>query len=147
MVEIIARGVCVRRGRILLCHKKGAANTFLPGGHVEFGESATRSLTREIEEELGLSARTRRFLGAVEHSFMQDGEPHCEVNLVFDLAVGGLGRDAPASREDYIEFFWVPVADLRKSGLEPWPLQTRLRAWLDRRSTAQRWASTHRKLV
>ena len=77
-IEIVARGVCVQGGRVLLCHTKGAKNTYLPGGHVDFGESAAASLKREIEEELGLKARVGRFLGAVEHIYYRKRKPQCE---------------------------------------------------------------------
>ena len=71
-IEILARGVLVQNGRVLLCHTKGAANTYLPGGHVEFKESARAALCREIKEEMGLDSTAGRFLGAVEHSFADE---------------------------------------------------------------------------
>ena len=37
-IETIARGVCVVGGRVLLCRAKGGSSTYLPGGHIEFGE-------------------------------------------------------------------------------------------------------------
>ncbi|MDD4443198.1 MAG: NUDIX domain-containing protein, partial [Kiritimatiellae bacterium] len=52
-VEVIARGVCVVDGHILLCHGKRSALTYLPGGHIEFRETARQALEREIAEELG----------------------------------------------------------------------------------------------
>ena len=30
-IETIARGVCVRGGKVLLCRAKGSATTYLPG--------------------------------------------------------------------------------------------------------------------
>jgi len=65
LIEILARGVCVVDGRLLLCHTKGARNTYLPGGHVEFREKARETLRREVEEELGVKAKVGRFLGVV----------------------------------------------------------------------------------
>lgn len=41
--------------KVLLAQAIGEKNTFLPGGHIEFGESAKDALVREIEEELGLT--------------------------------------------------------------------------------------------
>ena len=68
-IEIIARGVCVQEGKILLCRAKGGATTYLPGGHVEFGETGRQALVREVEEEMGVDAETGAFLGVVENAF------------------------------------------------------------------------------
>lgn len=140
-IEILARGVCVKRGRLLLCHTRGADNTYLPGGHVEFGESARLSLAREIREELGATARVGRFLGAAEHVFMQKGEPHAEINLVFAMTVAGVRVDrAPQSCEKHIDFLWSDLATLETSRLEPASLRRMLPVWLDD-SASERWAN------
>lgn len=132
-IELIARGVCVKQGRILLCHSKGAKNTFLPGGHVEWHEAAAVALCREIDEELGITAVVGRFLGAVEHTFRQGRhrKPHHEINLVFDFDLPGRdSSSAPESRESAIEFFWVPLGELADSRLEPAPLRKLVPDWL-----------------
>ena len=91
-IEVIARGVCVVEGNILLCRAKGGTTTYLPGGHVEFGETGRQALVREIKEELGLESSTGAFLGVVENSFLQHGKPHAEINLVYQLTL-----ETPAS--------------------------------------------------
>jgi len=142
-IEIIARGVCVRNGRFLLCHTKGARNTYLPGGHVECGESAKESLAREIREELGRNAKVGRFLGAVEHNYRRGRQCCYEINLVFELRISGIHSCRnPVSHEDYIEFWWVPLAKLSQSKLEPAVLRRVLPAWLGNRKQ-ERWASTY----
>lgn len=141
-VEILARGVCVKDGKLLVCHTKGADNTYLPGGHVEFGESAKHALKREIEEEMGAKAKIGAFLGAVEHKFKQKGRTHCEVNLVFLANIPSLSPERkPVSKEDYIEFLWCRLEDMNKSELEPEPLRSCLVSWLTSTST-NRWATT-----
>ena len=109
-IEIIARGVCVQEGNILLCRAKGGATTYLPGGHVEFGETGRQALVREVKEEMGVDAETGAFLGVVENAFEQHGKPHAEVNLVYELKV----PSATAARacEDWIEFEWRDLAHL-----------------------------------
>jgi ADP-ribose pyrophosphatase YjhB (NUDIX family) len=130
-IEIIARGVCVKEGRILLCHSKGAKNTYLPGGHIDFGESAGKALVREIKEELDVKSVLGRFLGVVEHAYYRKRKLTCEVNLVFAVGIPGLDpKKDPESAEDYIEFFWLDLKKLETSNLEPWPLRKCLPGWL-----------------
>jgi len=108
-IETIARGVCFRGGKLLLCRAKGGNTTYLPGGHVEFGETGREALVREVKEELGLGSRAGKFLGVVENAFTQKGKRHAEVNLVYELE---LDDGEAVSREDWIEFEWRDCADL-----------------------------------
>ena len=123
-IEVIARGVCVQEGEILLCRAKGGATTYLPGGHVEFGETGRQALVREIKEELGLDAQAGAFLGVVENAFLQHGKPHAEINLVYALS---LAEGETTAQEDWIEFEWRALSNLddllpeafRKLGTDP----------------------------
>ena len=109
-IETIARGVCVKDGKVLLCRGKGAASTYLPGGHIEFGETGAEALVREVREEMGLDSTAKEFLGCCEHRFDQHGKPHAEINLVYELI---LPPDAEiAAREDWIAFEWRDRSDL-----------------------------------
>ena len=116
-IETIARGVCVRDGRLLLCRAKGGSSTYLPGGHIEFGETGREALVREMREETGLASETGRFRGCVENAFLQHGKPHAEINLVYDLTLAP-GAEVRA-QEDWIEFVWWPLADLASANLLP----------------------------
>lgn len=111
-IETIARGVCIVDGRILLCRAKGGKTTYLPGGHIEFGETGRTALVREVQEELGVASEAGAFLGAVENSFLQHGKPHAEVNLVYELKIPSLAGQAPRAQEDWISFEWRDLADL-----------------------------------
>jgi len=134
----------MKGGRVLLCHSKGARNTYLPGGHVEFGERAAESLRREVEEEMGRHATVGRFLGAVEHTYRRKGKPLCEVNLIFEINIRGVHFPGhPLSREDHIEFRWVALRDLASARLEPAALCKVLPMWLRAGWGLHRWASTY----
>ena len=109
-IEIIARGVCVQDGKILLCKAKGGATTYLPGGHIEFGETGRQALVREVKEEMGVDAETGAFLGVVENAFEQHGKPHAEINLVYELKVPP--TTSARACEDWIEFEWRDLARL-----------------------------------
>ena len=116
-IETIARGVCVAGGRLLLCRAKGGRSTYLPGGHIEFGETGREALVREMREETGLAARAGRFMGVVENSFMQHGRPHAEINLVYEMDIPE-GADV-AAKENWIEFLWAPLDALDEANLLP----------------------------
>lgn len=69
----LARGIFIKDNKVLLAQAKGDENTFLPGGHVEFGESAKEALVREIREEIGITCTVHEFLGVVEHKWEKKG--------------------------------------------------------------------------
>jgi len=120
-IETIARGVCVRNGKLLLCRAKGGASTYLPGGHIEFGETGRQALVREVKEELGVESSTGAFLGVVENAFLQHGKPHAEINLVYELKLGAGDGELPPlnSQEDWIEFEWCELNRLDEANLLP----------------------------
>ena len=122
-IETIARGVCVKGGMLLLCRAKGGTSTYLPGGHIEFGETGRQALVREVKEELGLTSSTGAFLGAVENAFQQHGKPHAEINLVYELTIDSDGTPAGLpplkSQEDWIEFEWCALDRLEAANLLP----------------------------
>jgi len=123
-IEYLARGVCFVDGYVLLVRCTGAAITFLPGGHIDFGEKAPDCLSREIEEELALeNTVVDRFLGAVEHKWEESGVEHHEINLVFELRLSGTGPPTPpVSREGHLEFLWAKPKELARHNLKPSPL-------------------------
>lgn len=117
-IETIARGVAIKDGKILLCKAKGGSSTYLPGGHIELGETGREALVREIKEETGLNSTTGRFLGIVENSFIQKGKKHSEINLVYELNVETLD-DSVNAAEDWIEFEWCELNKLDAANLLP----------------------------
>ena len=138
--ELIARGVCVKDGMILLCRNVKRRHVFLPGGHVEFGESAAYALEREVMEEMGLRARAGRFLAAVQSRFMQGGVDVFELNLVFEVEIDGLSTAAaPRSMEGKIEFLWYPAADVAESGLRPEAMAQHIQGWLEDKAFSGRF--------
>ena len=128
-IESIARGVCVKDGKLLLCRAKGGKSTYLPGGHIEFGETGREALVREVREELGVDSSAGVFLGALENSFIQRGSPHAEINLIYELKLADdIDLREIKSQEDWIEFIWHDISDLESVNLLPVDFR-RLSSW------------------
>lgn len=115
-IETIARGIAIVDGKVLLCRPKGGHRSYLPGGHIEFGECGREALIREMKEECGLDVQVTEFRGVVENQFLQKGSLHTEINLVYNMRVP---TDKVQACEDWIEFEWVLLDQLKDANLLP----------------------------
>lgn len=124
-IEIIARGVLLRGTRVLLCQNIKHRYYYLPGGHVEPGESAAKAAEREFLEESGLTVRAGRLLLIDEAAFTTKKTAHHEINLVFH--VEHTGPKAKSSKphprikslESHIAFEWVELAAIPETDVRP----------------------------
>ena len=142
-IEIIARGVCLYRGHVLLCRNRKRGNVYLPGGHIEGEERAPDALRRELQEELGQRCAVGRFWGTLQHAFDENKQRVVEVNFVFAFRLPRASlKTPPPSREEKIEFFWWPLSALARARLEPRMAARLLPNWLRAGTGPNRWAST-----
>ncbi|HGE5780842.1 MULTISPECIES: NUDIX domain-containing protein [Bacillus cereus group] len=138
----LVRGVFLKDNKILLAQARGYTNTFLPGGHIEFGESAKDALIREVEEELGINCTVGSFLGVVEHKWEKGGVLHCEINQVFEVKSNEvLINSNPESIESHLEFFWCDRKDLDDRNLQPYPFRNLINNYLNGKKDAW-WESS-----
>ena len=128
-IEIIARGLLIHEGRVLLCQNNKVGYYYLPGGHVEFSEPAAYALKREMIEECGQSVEVGPLLISTEQVFQGPKRMHHEINLVFHMEQLGGKRTPPEtvqSIEEQISFDWIELAQLHETDLRP----DELKAWL-----------------
>lgn len=59
-------------GKILAMHDERSLYYYLPGGRVKFGETAENAVIREVQEELGITARVIRPLWLNQAFFTED---------------------------------------------------------------------------
>ncbi len=107
-IEIITRAVIRKNGKILLCKQKMENCYFLPGGHVEFGESLKKALIREIKEELHATVKSSEFLGIVENWYGTKRDKRHEINFVYKVS---LKNGTIKTTENHIEFHWKNFAE------------------------------------
>lgn len=129
-IHPIVRGLLVHGDEIILCRTKGSDWFFLPGGHIEDGESARNALLRELHEEIGVcDYKINSFVGVCENIFKEKNEcfQH-EINFVFKVDVPQ-GLDIN-SNEDHIEFISIPKEDLEKYKILPEQLKEGILEWI-----------------
>ncbi|MEO4055123.1 NUDIX domain-containing protein [Solibacillus sp. CAU 1738] len=128
----LARGIFIKDNNVLLAQATGYTNTFLPGGHIEFGESAKDALMREIAEELGITCTVGNFLGVIEHRWEKKGILHCEINQVFEAKSDELILNVnPKSSESHLKFFWCSAVELDNINLQPYPFRKLIKKYLN----------------
>lgn len=132
-INLIVRAVIIYKGHILLSttthHNKEFEKDlyFLPGGHVEYNESAISALKREILEEIYLEVDELKFIGALECSWDKKGKIYHEINLVYHVNILNLSLEAPPkSSEPFIEFVWRPLSNLSQYHILPEQLKPML---------------------
>ena len=125
----------MRDGAVLVCRNKKHGHRFLPGGHVEWGESSPQALAREWREELGMDCTVGEFLGVAEQTYGLGGAKVAEISLVFRVESPALAAGAePRGIEGHIDFEWVPLNRLDEVQLLPKIIRDALPGWLERPS-------------
>ena len=130
-IHLIARGLLLHGDNVILCRVKDAKWFFLPGGHIEDGESAKVALLRELREEIGEgNYNITSFVGVCENIFpLKESVFQHEVNII--LAVNVPEGIEPETKEDHIGFISVAKDDLKNYKILPASLKDGIIEWLD----------------
>ncbi len=115
IIPVLAAIILSHDGTVLLAQRKADRTNPLkwefPGGKLKIGESPENSLTREIEEELGIKISVRQLFSAVNYSY-----PHENILLLAyfaELLTGGFHLT------DHKEVRWVTINKLLTYELSP----------------------------
>jgi ADP-ribose pyrophosphatase YjhB (NUDIX family) len=129
-IHTIVRAFVTRGDKVVLCRPKNESWFFLPGGHVEDGESLTKALVRELSEEFGKKSFSEpRFIGFCENIFeLKENHIQHELNVVFHVQL--TGNEEIVSNEDHLEFFSIDKKDLESLPILPLKLKLSLVNWL-----------------
>lgn len=139
-IHVLSRAVIIDQNHILLCKTLDLEKNFyfLPGGHVEHGESVEISLLRELVEETGSEVRIKRFLGCLEYSFEPGANSIChnhEYNFIFEVESDNLKlQNKIPQLEKHIELVWIPLLKIADIDFRAEPLKRLIPEWLNKPS-------------
>ena len=146
-IHVLSRAVIIDEDHILLCKTLDLKNNFyfLPGGHVEHGESIEKAMIRELLEESGAICTIIRFLGCLEYNFELGYTTIChnhEYNFIFEALSDALKTNKPIPQlEKHIKLEWLPLSQIAKIDLRPEPLNSLIPRWLEPGSINNRFHS------
>ena len=134
VIHVLSRAVVIDVEHILLCKmlKDDQYIYFLPGGHVDNGESAKSALKREILEEAGVdSCNITRFLGCFEFHPSDIFCHNHEYSLIFEVESAALKFNNPIPKlEEHIELVWIPIKEINNIDFRPKSLRSVMFEWL-----------------
>jgi 8-oxo-dGTP diphosphatase len=100
-------------GKVLILRRQnsayGSGLWCLPGGKIDYGETAEEAGARELREETSLRCDSARFLFFQDSLPLEPGKMHC-INLYFECAVSG----AVLLNNESCEFAWIGPADMAR---------------------------------
>lgn len=99
--------VVIRDGRVILIRRRNPPPGWaLPGGFVDYGETAEAAARRELREETGLTAESLELLGVYSEP-ERDPRFHT-VSIVYFAEAEGV----PGAGDDASDVRWFPVENL-----------------------------------
>ena len=126
-LNLIVRAVICSEGKFLVTAidegEREVFYTFL-GGHVHMGETLVQSVSREIQEEIGLEVAPAKLLYVVENFFYRGAAKLHEIGYYFlchpvrDFS-GSLLDNLEPSREEYIKPLLLSPQELGDVNFQP----------------------------
>lgn len=128
-IECITRAIITDQGKLLVCRPVDKNFYFLPGGHVEFGETTEVTVRREILEELGVNAKKVVSIGFIDNIYEDEryGFKRHEMNLLYEVELESIKLKLT---ETHIEMTWINIKDVDKTDIMPPAVRAEVISWL-----------------
>lgn len=119
--------VIIHKGKLLAMKDFVSPYYYLPGGRVELHETAEHAVIREIEEELGVTARIERALWLNQGFFVEDvtKDRFHELCIYYLMDISGTSIPTDVRSFEGIEtnkkqvFEWLTFDEVKKAYLYP----------------------------
>ena len=100
-------------GDLLVCrraHEPAKGTLDLPGGFIDYNETAEQGVAREIEEEIGVKAIAVKYLFSLPNDYVYSGMDIPTMDLFFECKLEDYRRILPA--DDVEECFFLPIREI-----------------------------------
>ena len=105
-ITVAAAVILNRQHQLLLVRKRGTRYFMQVGGKLEPHEAPEQAMVREIQEEIGCSARVEQFIGRFETPAANEPD-HRLISYVYQMSL----EQEPSIAAEIAEMKWIDLAD------------------------------------
>ena len=116
-IRVSAAVITDGEGRLLVVRKAGTTAFMQPGGKPEPGETPAETLSRELDEEVGLRIAPDQLRPLGEFTAAAANEPGFEV--VADVFAADIGEQQPVVAAEIDELRWITRTDAAELDIAP----------------------------
>jgi len=121
-IEVIARVLLIHENKLFLDYNSEKDFYYIPGGHVEFGETFETCLKRELMEENGAEITVGKPIKFFENFFEDSDGPHHEINRLYEGTIN-TPPEHIKDLEEKIHSRWIPLDELKHIKILPEVMQ------------------------
>ena len=132
-LNIRAAGVIIHNGKILAHRNINSDHYALVGGRVQIGENSSKTVKREMQEELGKNIEITGYIATIENFFEMKGSKYHEILFVHqaefindeDKKIEYTLKNKEG--KDYLQYEWLDLNKIEEYPLYPKAIQTILK--------------------
>lgn len=112
-VSVVRLIITNAEGKVFILKRRGSeygnGQWCLPGGKIDYGDTVSGTVSKELREETSLVCTSEKFLFLQDSLPLKPGKMHC-INLYFECTVTGEIQ----LNEESSEYAWIGPSDLTR---------------------------------